>query len=82
MQTLSAILFQNGLPDVPCSLIEAHRNGEGIWRIKFCYELEPPLSMAPAQASDLVVQLKGAGEMDLASEIDDAIQRARRYAAM
>lgn len=82
MQTLSAILLQNGLPDLPCSLIEAHRNREGIWRIKFCYESKPPLSMAPAQASGLVVQLQGAGEMDLAGEIDDAIERARRYTAM
>ena len=82
MQTLSAILFQNGLPDLPCSLIEAHRNREGRWRIKFCYELEPPLSMDPAQASDLVVQLRSAGEMDLASEINDAVERARRYTAM
>jgi len=82
MQTLSAILFQNGLPDLPVLLIEPHRNLKGVWRIKFCYESAQPLSMDPVQASNLVALLKEMGEADLALEIDDAVQRARRYATM
>lgn len=82
MQTLGAILIENGLPDLQWSLIEAHRNREGIWRIKFCYELEPSLSMNQAQAAALVVQLQLAGEKDCAEEIYDAVNRAKRYSAM
>lgn len=82
MQTLSAILFQNGLPDLSVSLIEPHRNLEGVWRIKFCYEPAQPLSMDSVRASNLVALLRNMGEADLALEIDDAVQRARRYATM
>ena len=45
MQTLSAILFQNQLPDLPVSLIEPHRNLKGVWRIKYCYKSAQPLSI-------------------------------------
>ena len=38
MLTRSALLFENGLPDLPALLIEPHRNPGGIWRIKFSYE--------------------------------------------
>jgi hypothetical protein len=38
MLTRSALLFENGLPDIPALLIEPHRNPGGIWRIKFSYE--------------------------------------------
>jgi hypothetical protein len=33
MFTLSALLFDNGLPNLPVLLIEPHRNHHGIWRI-------------------------------------------------
>jgi len=46
MFTLSALLFENGLPTLPVLLIEPHRNREGVWRIKFCYETDQPLSMS------------------------------------
>jgi hypothetical protein len=36
MFRLSALRFDNGLPDLPVLLIEPHRNRHGIWRIKFC----------------------------------------------
>jgi hypothetical protein len=38
MFRLSALLFDNGLPDLPVLLIEPHRNRHGIWRIKFRYK--------------------------------------------
>lgn len=38
MPTLSKLLLENGLPDLPVLLIEPHRNYRGIWRIKFSYE--------------------------------------------
>ena len=44
--TRSALLFENGLPDLPALLVEAHRNPGGIWRIKFSYETSEPLSMS------------------------------------
>jgi hypothetical protein len=34
MRSLSLLLFQNGVPDLPVVLIEPHRNHGGIWRIK------------------------------------------------
>lgn len=49
MVTLSALLFQNGLPDLPQSLVEPHRNRAGVWRIKFCYEAGEPRSMNVVQ---------------------------------
>jgi hypothetical protein len=33
--SLSLLLFQNGLPDLPVVLVESHKNRGGIWRIKF-----------------------------------------------
>ena len=44
MLTLPALLFHNGLPNLPQSLIEPHRNRAGVWRIKFSYEAGEPLS--------------------------------------
>ena len=82
MRALSAILFENGLPNLPISLIEPHRNQRGVWRVKFCYESNEPLSMECGQASNLVLCLQDLGEVDLANEIDDAIQRAQRYTSM
>lgn len=38
--------------------------------------------MDPVRASNLVALLRNMGEADLALEIDDAVQRARRYATM
>ena len=35
MSTLAALLSENGLPDLPVSLIEPHRDHGGLWRIKF-----------------------------------------------
>jgi len=82
MRALSAVLFENGLPNLPISLIEPHRNQQGVWRVKFSYESNEPLSMERGQASNLVLRLQELGEADLAGEIDDAVQRAQRYTSM
>jgi hypothetical protein len=82
MLTLSALLFENGLPNLPAVLIEPHRNPGGIWRIKFTYEKGQPLSMSAAQASTMASVLHEIGEAELADEIDGAIKRALRYASM
>lgn len=79
---LSLLLFQNGLPDLPVVLIEPHRNQGGIWRIKFNYETDQPLSMSTEQASSLAADLHQMGENELADEIDDAIRSATRYSSM
>ena len=68
--TLSALLFQNGLPDLPALLIEPHRNHAGVWRIKFNYETVEPLSMSADQASTMIPLLHELGEAELADEID------------
>ena len=62
MTGLSLLLFQNGLPDLPVVLIEPHRNSGGIWRIKFCYDADQPLSMSAEQASSLATDLYQLGE--------------------
>ena len=80
--TLSTLLFQNGLPDLPASLIEPHRNHAGAWRIKFNYETAEPLSMSADQASAMVALLHELGEAELADEIDSAVKSATRYASM
>jgi hypothetical protein len=82
MLTLSALLFENGLPDLPVLLIEPHRNHGGVWRIKFNYETGEPLSMSAAQASTMAACLHKMGEAELADEIDGAIKSAARYASM
>jgi hypothetical protein len=82
MISLSLLLFQNGLPDLPVVLIEPHRNQGGIWRIKFSYETDQPLSMSAEQASSLAIDLHQMGENELADEIDDAVRNATRYSAM
>jgi hypothetical protein len=82
MLTLSALLFENGLPNLPVVLIEPHRNPGGIWRIKFSYETGEPLSMSAVQASTMVSVLHEIGEAELADEIDGAIKTAARYASM
>jgi hypothetical protein len=79
--TLSALLFQNGLPDLPALLIEPHRNHAGVWRIKFSYETVEPLSMSD-QASTMIPLLQELGEVELAVEIGIAVNSARRYASM
>ena len=78
MPTLSKLLLENGLPDLPVLLIEPHRNHRGIWRIKFNYETGEPFSMAPSQASIMASSLHEIGETELAGEIDSAMQIARR----
>ena len=80
--TLPTLLFQNGLPDLPASLIEPHRNHAGAWRIKFSYETGEPLSMSADQASSMVSSLHKIGEAELAEEIDGAIKSATRYETM
>jgi hypothetical protein len=80
--TLSALLFENGLPNLPVLLIEPHRNHGGVWRIKFSYETGEPLSMCAVQASTMASCLHKIGEAELADEIDDAIKSAARYASM
>ena len=76
--TLSALLFQNGLPDLPTLLIEPHRNHAGAWRIKTV----EPLSMAVDQASTMIPQLHELGEAELADEMDIAGKSGTRYASM
>lgn len=82
MLTLSALLLENGLPDLPVLLIEPHRNPGGVWRIKFSYETGEPLSMSAVQASTMVSFLQEIGEADLADEIEGAINSAVRYESM
>ena len=80
--TLPTLLFQNGLPDLPTSLIEPHRNHAGVWRIKFSYETVEPLSMSADQASTMVPLLHELGQAELADEIDGAVKSATRYSSM
>jgi len=82
MLTRSALLFENGLPDLPVLLIEPHRNPGGTWRIKFSYEAGEPLSMSTEQASTMAAALHEIGEAELADEIDGALQSAVRYSSM
>jgi hypothetical protein len=82
MLTLSALLLENGLPNLPALLIEPHRNHGGVWRIKFSYETGEPLSMSAVQATTMASSLHEIGETELAEEIDGAITTARRYASM
>jgi hypothetical protein len=82
MVTLSALLLENGLPNLPVLLVEPHRNREGVWRIKFSYDTAEPLSMSTVQASTMASRLNNIGEVELADEIDDAIKSAVRYASM
>ena len=81
MTNLSLVLFQNELPDLVV-LIEPHRSRSGIWRIKFCYDVGPPLSMSAEQTSSLATDLYQLGEDELAGEIDDAVRSATRYGSM
>jgi hypothetical protein len=80
MFTLSALLFDNGLPNLPVLLIEPHRNRHGAWRIKFCYDNAEPLSMNAQQASAMAIKLRQIDQEDLACEIDEAVKRAIHYA--
>jgi hypothetical protein len=82
MVTLSALLLENGLPDLPVLLIEPHRDHGEVWRIKFSYETGEPLSMSTVQASMMASCLHEIGEIELAGEIVDAIKNALRYASM
>ena len=82
MQTLSALLFENGLPNLPVALIEAHRNRGGVWRIKFSYEAAEPLSMSAEQASIMATSLQLIEEPELADEIRSAVTSAKHYASM
>jgi hypothetical protein len=82
MSTLSALLFDNGLPDLPVLLIEPHRNRHGIWRIKFCYDDAEPLSMNAEQASEMALKLRQIDQEDFACEVEEAVERAIHYASM
>jgi hypothetical protein len=82
MLTLSALLLENGLHDLPVVLIEPHRNPGEIWRIRFSYETGEPLSMSAVQASTMAAALHKIGEAELAEEIDGALKTAIRYASM
>jgi hypothetical protein len=82
MITLSALLTDNGLPDQPILLIEPHRSYAGIWRIKFCYDDLEPHSMNAAQASKLAAGLHQINEDEMATEIDEAVVRAKHYESM
>jgi hypothetical protein len=79
---LSALLFQNGLPDLPQSLVEPHRNRAGVWRIKFSYEESEPLSMDVTQAAAMATLLRELGEGEMADEVTSAVTSAKRYASM
>lgn len=74
--------MDNSLSDEPVVLIEPHRNCVGIWRIKFCYNDIEPLSMNAEQASKLAVRLHQIGQDEMASEIDEAVGRAKHYEVM
>ena len=82
MGAVSVLFFENGLPDLPIILIEPHRNQEGLWRIKFCYADDEPLSMSSAQASALAGNLHQMREAQLPAEINDAVRSAKRYCLM
>ena len=82
MLTLTALLIENGLPNLPVQLIEPHRNRAGVWRIKFNYEVGEPLSMRASQASTMASSLNDIGETELADELNGAIKSAVRYASM
>ena len=82
MLTLTALLIENGLPNLPVQLIEPHRNRAGVWRIKFNYEVGEPLSMSASQASTMASSLNDIGETELADEFNGAIKSAVRYASM
>jgi hypothetical protein len=82
MFSLSALLLDNGLPNLPVLLIEPHRNHHGIWRIKFCYDKVESLSMNAQQASAMAVKLRQIDQEELACEIDEAVRRAIHYASM
>jgi hypothetical protein len=82
MFTLSNLLLNNGLPDEPILLIEPHRNHAGVWRIKFTYDHFEALSMNADQASRLAGTLYEIGQGEIASEIDEAVGRARHYETM
>jgi hypothetical protein len=82
MLSLSALLYQNGLPNLPVMLIEPHRNRGGEWRIKFSYATGEPLSMSALQASTMASSLHQIGEAELAGEVDGAIESALRYTSM
>jgi hypothetical protein len=79
---LSALLYENGLPNLPVLLVEPHRNHAGVWRIKFNYDNNEPLSMDAAQATKLAVCLCQMGEVDFGAEIDSAVESATRYSSM
>ena len=57
MLTLSALLFENGLPNLPVLLVEPHRNRRGLWCIKLTFGAGEPLSMSAVQASTMVSEL-------------------------
>ena len=82
MLTLSKLLIENGLLDQPILLVEPHRNHAGVWRIKFSYDEFEPLSMDAEQASKLAGKLYEIGQGEIASEIDEAVGRARHYETM
>jgi hypothetical protein len=82
MFTLSALLFDNGLPNLTILLIEPHRDRHGIWRIKFCYDRVEPLSMNAQQASAMAIKLRQIDQEELACEIDEAVRRGIHYASM
>jgi hypothetical protein len=82
MTALSLLLLENGLPDKPVALIEPHRTRGQLWRIKFCYDTDQPLSMSAGQASLLATDLHRIGEDELATEIDSAVTNAARYGSM
>jgi hypothetical protein len=82
MMTLAALLMINGLPDRPILLVEPHRNHAGNWRIKFWYEDLEPLSMNAEQAAKLAAECHQINEEETASEIDEAVRRAKHYESM
>lgn len=80
MTSLSSLLLQTGLPDLPVLLVEPHRIlRHGIWRIKFSYDDLQSSSMDAQKATQLAISLHQIGEDDLASEIDEAVERAAYY---
>jgi hypothetical protein len=65
-------------PLCPNLIYDRHRDR----RIKFSYDDVEPLSMNVEQASTLAEGLHQMGEEEMASEVEEAVKRARHYETM
>jgi hypothetical protein len=79
---LATLLSDNGLSEQAPTLIEPHRNQRGLWRIKFNYEDSEALSIDTTQARMLATHLRHIDQIELADELEGAVQQAERYRTM